>query len=70
MRFAMIEQLRHPPAEFQEAIRTHFRLRAPHMLNTIDRWIAEGEAPPRAATQHVGTLRRLRNELQPLLAVL
>lgn len=40
VRWAMLDQLRSPPAYFAEAIRAHFRERGDAVLETVRRWEA------------------------------
>jgi baculoviral IAP repeat-containing protein 6 len=64
VQWAMLDQLRKPPAEFAEPIRAHFRLRGPFILRQIDAWIAE------ATGAHASTLRAHRAALEVELAKL
>jgi hypothetical protein len=44
VRYAMVEMLRHPPPEFRDAIRTHFRLQRVEILAACDAWLATAVA--------------------------
>ena len=41
MAYAMLEQLKNPPAEFQEVVFRHFSLRRQRILETCQRWVEE-----------------------------
>jgi len=43
IRWAMIEQLRHPPRGFVEPVKLHFKLRRDFILGQVKRWVAEDE---------------------------
>jgi len=42
VRWAMLDMLRHPPAEFREVIQEHFRIRGARVQDMIRSWVAEG----------------------------
>lgn len=59
VRWAMIDQLQKPPAEFADVIKTHFKLRRPYILKQLDTWIEQaGDAA------HKGRLQTLKGQLQ------
>jgi len=70
IRYAMIDLLRNPPAELEDVIKAHFRLRRQAILTTIKSWIDEASSPPRSSQQHAQNLITLRDALQPLLSAL
>eukprot|EP01042_Synura_sphagnicola_P001216 gene1216-1379_t len=43
VRWAMIENLRHPVVGFKEVVETHFKLKRTEILTQIDNWIAESK---------------------------
>ena len=59
IRWAMIDQLQKPPAEFADVIRTHFRLRGPYILKQIDGWIDEA-----SDSANKGRLQTLKAQLE------
>lgn len=61
----MIDYLKKPPKEFEQAMKTHFRLRRQYILATCRKWIAEGEEAKCHA--HTARLRSLVDELAVLL---
>ena len=43
VQWAMVDQLKHPPAGFEEAVKTHFTLKRTHILQTVDTWLKEAK---------------------------
>lgn len=60
IKWAMIDQLQKPPAEFADVIRTHFKLRGGYVLEQVDKWIAEATSD----AGHKGRLTALKGQLQ------
>lgn len=61
IRWAMIDQLRNPPAIFADVIRNHFRLRRRFLLAQCEKWIEESA---KAKSSHASSLRSLTAELR------
>lgn len=57
--FAMLGQLRNPPAGFEEVVRTHFYLKSAFIKTQCDQWLQEGKA----STAHYARLLKLTKEL-------
>ncbi|WIA29416.1 hypothetical protein OEZ86_011919 [Tetradesmus obliquus] len=64
IRWAMIDQLRNPPAEFAAVIRSHFKLQGPAVLGQVQGWIDE------AGGSHANNLKALKGQLETELAKL
>ncbi len=58
--FAMLGQLRSPPAGFEEVVRTHFYLKADFLKTQCDQWLAEGKG----STAHYARLLKLTKEFK------
>jgi hypothetical protein len=65
IRWAMVDQLSKPPAEFAPVIQAHFKHRGPYILNQIDGWIGEA-----TESGHKGRLQALKGQLEAELAKL
>lgn len=65
IQWAMVDQLRKPPAEFADVIRAHFKLRGPAILQEIDKWISEA-----GRSAHASNLQSHKAALQDELAKL
>lgn len=68
IRWAMIDQLQHPPAEFADVIRAHFKLRGPAISKQIQGWI--DDAVKHGATSHASSLRGYKSTFEQELAKL
>jgi hypothetical protein len=68
IRWAMIDQLRSPPAEFASVICTHFKLQGPAILKQVQGWI--DEAAQGSAASHASNLKVLKGQLETELAKL
>lgn len=68
IQWAMVDQLRNPPAGFEEVIRQHFRLKRRHILEVSDQWLAEATVSDTAG--HATSLRRQVEALRVELAKL
>lgn len=64
-KWAMIDQLKNPPPEFADIIRTHFRLRAPYIRKQVQAWIDEA-----GGGAHADRLKTLQTQLEQELAKL
>lgn len=66
MRWAIIDQLQHPPPEFGDVIRGHFRLRRDYLSKQVAAWLddAAGDAG------HRGRLAALKTQMEAELAKL
>lgn len=62
LRWAMIDQLRSPPAYFAEVIKSHFRLRGDAVLATCRRWA--GWCREKGHSGHGGAIERMTGELE------
>lgn len=58
IKWAMVDQLAKPPAEFAPVIKAHFKLRAPYITKQVDDWIAE------ASGGHKTRLQSLKTQLE------
>jgi hypothetical protein len=65
IRWAMIDQLLHPPAEFASVIRAHFKLQGPTILKQIQGWIDEA-----GSSGHGNNLKALKGQFETELAKL
>lgn len=65
VRWAMVEQLRRPPAGLADAVRSHFRLLRQRVAATVKRWCADADA---GADESLA--RRTRAAAQDLFALL
>ncbi len=54
----MLEQLRHPPAPFADAVRRHFALRGGFLDAQIKGWVRDTEAFDAPAAARMETLRK------------
>lgn len=59
IRWAMIDQLKNPPAEFADVIHAHFKLRGPYIRKQVQGWIDEAEGGG-----HAERLKSLRTQLE------
>ena len=59
VRFAMIAQLKSPPAEFKEPILTHFRMRKAQIVEQVKAWADDGKN----SSRHAATMASLHAEL-------
>jgi hypothetical protein len=66
IRWAMIDQLQHPPAEFASVIRAHFKLQGPTILKQIQGWIDEAGV----VSGHGNNLKSLKGQFETELAKL
>ena len=64
VRWAMLDVLKNPKKEFQEAIRLHFKLQAEQIRSTISGWLQEEPVHHRGVLEDL--LRRLDEELRKL----
>jgi ubiquitin-protein ligase len=64
MKWAMTDQIQNPAKGFEEAIHTHFRLKADYIKETCKQWVAE--APNNMATQYKTAYLALCKELNGL----
>jgi hypothetical protein len=66
---AMVDHLLRTPPAFADVIHTHFRLRGPAILRTIDRWVAEArEAGDGPGERHANRLAGLKQQFAAALA--
>lgn len=61
IKWAMIDQLQHPPAEFAAVIQAHFKMRGEFVLKQIQGWIDEARADH--AGLHASRLEQLKGDL-------
>jgi hypothetical protein len=62
IKWAMIDQLQHPPAEFAAVIQAHFKMRGGFVLKQIQGWIDEARAEHTGA--HASRLEQLKGDLE------
>lgn len=60
IKWAMIDQLQKPPAEFADVIKAHFKLRGPYILKQLDGWIEQAASD----AGHKSKLQTLKGQLQ------
>jgi len=63
VRYAMIQQLKQPPAELKDAIHTHFRLRRAAVVEQVRGWASEAANSAR----HSEAMRSLSRDLEAAL---
>ena len=65
---AMVGQLKHPSAGFEEVVREHFRLKGPYIVTQIEGWIEEAKTSPTPGhrKQLAKWLKKLKEELGKL----
>ena len=65
---AMVGQLKHPSAGFEEVVREHFRLKGPYIVTQIEGWIEEAKSSPTSGhkKQLEKWLKTLKEELAKL----
>jgi hypothetical protein len=72
VKWAMLDQLQHPPPEFASVVHAHFRLRAATLREQLGRWVAEARVPPPGCgppdSGHATRLEALRVALEGELA--
>eukprot|EP00879_Flechtneria_rotunda_P016458 GHRR01017222.1.p1 GENE.GHRR01017222.1~~GHRR01017222.1.p1 ORF type:complete len:365 (+),score=136.09 GHRR01017222.1:31-1125(+) len=68
IKWAMIDQLQHPPAEFTDVIKTHFKLRGPYITKQIQDWV--DDAIKYSFGAHAGKLQALKAQFELELAKL
>jgi hypothetical protein len=67
LRYAMIAQLKKPPAGFEEVVAAHFRVLRPVLLARMGRWLGEAaQADGAMYTRMVAAARELRELLVAL----
>eukprot|EP00798_Chlamydomonas_sp_ICE-L_P023070 gene23070-30262_t len=67
IRYAMMDLLKHPPAEFADAIKNHFRLRRDYILKTTQMWVDEAHEFDKAHSEQLKAYReRLKQQLEEL----
>lgn len=59
IKWAMIDQLQKPPAEFAAVIKPHFKLRGPYILKQVAGWIDEA-----TDSSHKSRLQTLKTQLE------
>lgn len=59
VRYAMLEQLRHPPKGFEDVIQVHFAIQQKIVLKQLSRWLKDSISP-----EHERRLRKAVNELR------
>jgi hypothetical protein len=64
IRYAMLEQLRNPPAEFEEVIKNHFVLQQNAILSECEQWLKE--ASPAGKQKFERLILELRAEFSKL----
>ncbi len=64
MKWAMIDMIRNPTPSFENAILTHFKLKADHIKETCARWVTEASSQTKTAYQE--TYQELCTELDNL----
>ena len=65
---AMIGQIRHPSAGFEDVVREHFRLKGPYIVSQIEGWIEEAKSSPTSGHKKAleKQLKKLKEELAKL----
>jgi hypothetical protein len=66
VQWAMVDQLRHPTPGFEDAIRTHFRLKRAHILRSVAAWLDEARSSDTEG--HFAALREQFEQLKVELA--